>query len=300
MTPTPGPLAGCRVLDFARVIAGPYACQILGDLGAEVIKIEQTGGGDYARYYPYGRIGSDKDGDSAYWLAVNRNKRSITVDFAKADGQDIVRRLAAQSDVLVENYKAGTLARYGLDYASLSKTNPRLVYCSVTGYGQDGAYAARPGLDPVFQAHSGFMQLNGEEGMPPLGHSMQIIDYVTGYQTAIALLAALRERDQVSGKGQYIDMALLDCSLALTATCGQEYLVTGEQPQRLAPGGRGFGGSGTYACRDGWIYAVFYKDGHFRRFCKVIGVPELPGDPRFSDSTLRGTNSEALIAIVAE
>jgi crotonobetainyl-CoA:carnitine CoA-transferase CaiB-like acyl-CoA transferase len=292
-----GALAGCRVLDFSRVLAGPYACQILGDLGADVIKIEQREG-DYARYYPFGRIGPQQDGDSAYWIAVNRNKRSITVDFSRPEGRDIVRGLAAKADVLVENYKAGTLARHGLDYAALSKVNSRLVYCSVTGYGQDGPYAARPGLDPVFQAQSGFMQVNGEQGMPPLGHLYQVMDYVTGYNTAIAVLAALRERDQISGQGQHIDMALLDCSLAFSVTCGQEYLVTGRQPVRMTPGGRGSGGSGTYACRDGAIYVVIYKDTHFARFCEVMGRPDLPRDERFSSAPVRAANCPALMQVV--
>ena len=295
-----GALSGCSVLDFSRVIAGPYACQILGDFGAEVIKIEQTGEGDYARHYPFGRIGAAADGDSAYWVAVNRNKRSITVDFTRPEGQDIVRQLAAQSDVLVENYKVGTLARHGLDYASLSRVNPRLIYCSVTGYGQEGPYAKRPGLDPIFQAQSGFVQLNGEDGMPPTGHMYQVIDYVTGYNTAIAVLAALRERDQFSGQGQYIDMALLDCSLAFTATCGQEYLVTGRQPARLAPGGRGTGGSGVYACRDGSIHVVIYQDHHFGRFCAVAGRPDLPRDPRFSTRDSRAANGTILIGLVTD
>lgn len=299
MNSTEGPLHGCRVLDMGRMVAAPYACQILGDFGADVIKLERPGRGDDARHYAEARLGASGSGDSAIFVAVNRNKRSVTVDHSTAAGQDIIRRLVADADVLVENFKTGALARYGLDYASLRAVNPRLIYCSVTGYGQDGPYASRPGVDPIFQAQSGFMSMNGEEGTAPLGTTLHVMDIVTGHNAAMAVLAALRERDQRSGQGQHIDMALMDCAFAMMSTVLQQTLVSGRQPARLQPGGRNQGASGTYECADGQILIVAYRNGQFSRLCEILGCADMAKDAKFASPRLRAEHASELVGLLA-
>lgn len=298
-------LSGIRVLDLSRVLAAPLAAQLLGDLGADVIKVERPGRGDEARGYGPPFV-ADADGepttDSAFYMACNRNKRSITVDISRPEGQDIVRQLAAQSDVLIENFKTGGLARYGLDYASLSKLNPRLVYCSVTGYGQTGPLASRPGYDGVFQAMSGFMNVSGHpDGVPgggPMKVGISIIDILTSLYSANAIQAALRQRDMDTGQGQHIDMSLLDCALASLSHFAMNYLVSGDIPERRGNGGFGGVPSQSFRCRDRSIFIVAGGDHQFRALCGVIGRADLLTDPRFATTSARIQNRKALSVVL--
>ncbi|HEX4584363.1 MAG TPA: CaiB/BaiF CoA-transferase family protein [Burkholderiaceae bacterium] len=296
-----GALSGVRVLDLSRVLAAPLAAQMLADLGAEVVKIERPGSGDEGRSYGPPFL-QDRDGNStgtaAFFLACNRGKKSVTVDLACAAGQDIVRRLAAQSDVLIENFRAGALGRYGLDAASLCKLNPRLVYCSVTGFGQDGPYAARPGYDGIFQAMGGVMCANGYPDEPmKIGISM--VDILTGQNAAFAILAALRHRDQVSGQGQVIDMALLDCGVAALSHFAMNYLVSGEVPRRRGNGGFGGVPSQAFACSDGMIFVVAGNDAQFTAMCKALERPQWGEDSRFNHAAGRVVNRDALLELLA-
>jgi crotonobetainyl-CoA:carnitine CoA-transferase CaiB-like acyl-CoA transferase len=297
-----GALTGIRVLDLSRVLAAPLAAQTLSDLGAEVIKIERPGCGDEGRSYGPPFL-SDRDGNStgtaAFFLACNRGKKSVTVDHATSEGQDIIRRLAGQSDVLLENFRVGTLAKYGLDAVSLCAANPRLVYCSVTGFGQDGPYAQRPGYDGVFQAMAGVMCANGHADEPmKIGISM--VDILTGQNAAIAILAALRHRDLVSGKGQIIDMALLDCGVAALSHFAMNYLVSGEVPQRRGNGGFGGVPSQAFDCSDGMIFIVAGNDRQFTALCRALGRAAWAGDPRFDHPGGRVVNREPLLALLRE
>jgi crotonobetainyl-CoA:carnitine CoA-transferase CaiB-like acyl-CoA transferase len=295
-----GALSGVKVLDLSRVLAAPLAAQTLADLGGEVIKIERPGRGDEGRSYgpPFLK---DRDGNStgtaAFFLACNRGKKSVTVDHATPEGQDIIRRLAAQSDVLLENFRVGTLARYGLDWASLRTLNPRLVYCSVTGFGQDGPYARRPGYDGVFQAMGGVMCANGYQHEPmKIGISM--VDILTGQNAAIAILAALRHRDQVSGEGQYIDMALLDCGVAALSHFAMNYLVSGEVPQRRGNGGFGGVPSQAFDCADGMIFIVAGNDKQFTALCRALDRPQWATDARFDHPGGRVVHRDALLELL--
>jgi len=245
VTPSKGALSGVRVLDLTRVLAGPFSGQILGDLGAEVIKVERPGGGDDGRHYGFSAV-MDKDGnktlESSFFISANRNKKSVTANLAKPEGQALVRQLAIQSDVLIENYKVGDLARYGLDYAAIQALNPGIIYCSVTGFGQDGPSAKRPGYDGLFQAQGGMMAVtgvpDGQPGAGPLKAGPSLVDLFTGHNAAIAILGALIHR-QRTGEGQYIDIALLDCSVAMVSHIMQDYLLSGVAPPRLGNGGNG-------------------------------------------------------------
>ena len=297
-----GALSGLQVLDLSRVLAGPLAAQTLADLGADVVKIERPGKGDEGPTYgpPFLK---DRDGQStgtaAFFLACNRSKRSVTVDHSTPEGRDIIRRLALRSDVLLENFRAGTLAKYGLDEKSLRTRNPRLVYCSVTGFGQDGPYAQRPGYDGVFQAMGGVMAANGHPDEPmKIGISM--VDILTGQNAAIAILAALRHRDQVSGEGQYIDMALLDCGVAALSHFAMNYLVSGEVPVRRGNGGFGGVPSQAFACSDGQIFIVAGNKKQFDSLCLAIDCPSLATDPRFDHAAGRVVNREALLQALRE
>ncbi|MSQ59178.1 MAG: CoA transferase, partial [Betaproteobacteria bacterium] len=229
-----GALQGVRVLDLTRILAGPYACQTLADLGAEVIKVERPGRGDDSRAWgpPFQKDEQGQDTpDSIYYLCCNRGKRSITADLSRREGQDLIKRLSLKSDVLVENYKVGDLRRYGLDHESLRQENPRLIYCSITGFGQDGPYAARPGYDPVVQAMGGMMSVTGERDGDPQRVGVAVTDKITALYAVIAIQAALRYRD-LTGQGQYIDLALLDVQLASMINVAQTYLSTGAVGQR--------------------------------------------------------------------
>lgn len=295
-------LSGIRVLDLSRVLAAPLAAQLLGDLGAEVVKIERPKRGDESRGYGPPFL-HDADGqptdDAAFFLACNRNKRSVTVDLAKPEGQAIIRRLAAQSDVVIENFKTGGLARYGLDFESLKAVNPRLVYCSVTGYGQTGPMATRPGYDGVFQAMSGFMNVSGHPDDVPGGGPMKvgisIVDILTSLYAANAIQAALYHRDMRSGRGQHIDMSLLDCGLASLSHFAMNYLVSGEIPERRGNGGFGGVPSQAFQCRDRQIFLVAGGDAHFRAMCEAIGRPDLPDNPLFNSTSARIENRRQLV-----
>lgn len=295
-------LAGVKVLDLSRVLAAPLAAQMLGDLGAEVIKVERPDVGDEAREYgppflhtPEGEPTSD----AAFYFSCNRNKRSITLDLASAEGQEVVRKLAAQSDVLLENFKAGSLKKYGLDYDSLKAVNPRIIYCSVTGFGQTGPLAPKPGYDGVFQAMSGLMSASGhpDEAMK-VGISM--VDILTSLYTANGIQAALYHRDLHDGPGQHIDMALLDCGLAALTHFAMNYLVSGEVPERRGNGGYGGVPSQAFQCADKQIFLVAGNNNQFSRLCHAIGRPDLLQDERFCATAGRIANRPDLLAILNE
>lgn len=299
-------LQGVRVLDLTRVLAGPICGQILGDLGAEVIKIERPGVGDDGRMYGFSSL-KDSEGnptrESAFYLTANRNKKSITANISKPEGQELVRRLVKECDVLIENYKVGNLQRYGLDYESLKAVNPRLVYCSITGYGQTGPMAPRPGYDGLFQAMGGMMAVtgvpDGQPGAGPLKAGPSLVDVFTGHNAALAVLGALNQRHS-TGEGQYIDMALLDCSIAMVSHIMQDYLVSGVAPPRLGNGGNGGGPADLVNCADGIVYITAGTDEHWRLLCQLMERPDLFQDPRFDTNPKRGTNRNELIAIIDE
>lgn len=298
-------LAGIRVLDLSRVLAGPLAAQMLGDLGAEVIKVERPGTGDDARTYgpPFLADRSGRPTDTAaFYLACNRNKRSITVDLSTVRGQEIIRRLVAECDVVVENFRTGTLAKYGLDYAGLREVNPRLVYLSITGFGQTGPYADRPGYDGIFQAMSGMMSASGHPE-EPMKAGISIVDILTSLYATTAVLAALRHRDRDGGRGegQHIDLSLLDCGLASLSHFAMNYLVSGEVPRRRGNGGFGGVPSQAFRCADQrLLFLVAGNDRQFRAFCAAAGRGDLPRDPRFADTPGRISHREALLAILQE
>jgi crotonobetainyl-CoA:carnitine CoA-transferase CaiB-like acyl-CoA transferase len=300
-----GALKGVKVLDLSRILAAPFAAQMLGDLGADVVKVERPGAGDDSRSYgpPFlvDANGNPTD-DAAFYLACNRNKRSIAVDHATEAGRAVIVALAKQSDILIENFRPGVLAKYKLDYASLSALNPRLIYCSITGFGQDGPYSTRPGYDGVFQAMSGLMSVSGlPDGVPgggPMKVGVSMIDILAGLYAGNAILAALHQRDQITGKGAHIDMALLDCGVAALSHYAQNYFVSGKIPDRRGNGGFGGIPSQSFACADGDIFIVASTIKQFRALADVVGMPELAGDPRFSSVQARIANRDALLTIL--
>ncbi|KHK91851.1 CaiB/BaiF CoA transferase family protein [Novosphingobium malaysiense] len=292
-------LEGIRVIDMSRVFAAPVGAQILGDLGADVIKIERPGVGDDGRGYGTAWV-QGKDGietrQSSFFTVSNRNKRSITLNHSKPEGQEVIKKLVESADVLIENYKVGNLAKYGLDYESLKAINPRLIYCSVTGFGQDGPMAALPGYDGLFQATGGMMAVTGiPEGQPgagPLKAGPSLVDFITGHNAALAILGALMYRNQ-TGEGQYIDIALLDTSVAMVSHIMQDYLISGVPPQRLGNGGNGGGPADLIHCTDGIIYLTAGTDEHYRRLTVLMGQPELFTDPRFDSNFKRAKSGRA-------
>lgn len=303
------PLSGLRVLDLSRVLAGPYAAQLLGDLGAEVIKVERAGVGDDSRKMgpPFLKDTEGRDTqESPILLGTNRNKKSITLDLAKPQGQQIVRRLAGISDVVVENFKVGDLKRYGLDHESLRAVNPRLIYCSVTGFGQSGPYAPRPGYDSIFQAMGGLMSVTGypdEEGGAPVKTGPSIADFIGGQFAALGVIAALYARDAhrdgqpasaQHGRGQQVDIALLDSVIASLTHYTAQYLATGVVPVRRGTQGNGGLPSQAFPCADGFVMVVCGSDEQYRRFCEALGHPELATDPRFLTNPLRVGNRRLL------
>jgi len=301
----PMALEGIRVIDMSRVFAAPVGGQILGDLGADVIKIERPGVGDDGRGYGFSWV-PGKDGietrHSSFFTVSNRNKRSITLNHSKPEGQEILKKLVATADVLIENYKVGDLARFGLDYESLKAINPGLIYCSVTGFGQTGPMAALPGYDGLFQATGGMMAVTGiPEGQPgagPLKAGPSLVDFITGHNTALAILGALMYRNR-TGEGQYIDIALLDSSVAMVSHIMQDYLISGNAPPRLGNGGNGGGPADLIYCADGIIYLTAGTDEHYRRLTVLMEQPELFTDPRFDSNFKRGKTSRAeLMAII--
>ncbi|WP_277968591.1 CaiB/BaiF CoA transferase family protein [Sphingomonas echinoides] len=297
---TPAALQGIKVLDLSRVLAGPWATQMLGDLGAEVLKIEQPGQGDDTRRWG-GPALDDGSGDSAYFLCANRNKRSLAIDLAKPEGAALIRRLVQQSDVLVENFRVGGLAKYGLDYATLSALNPRLVYCSITGFGQTGRYADKGGYDFLIQAMGGLMSITGlPDGVPgggPMKVGVPIIDLFTGTYATVAILAALRHRD-ATGEGQHIDCALLDTQLSLLSNQASRYLNGGAVPGRLGNDHPDIVPYRDYACADGDIVVALGNDRQFRDFAAILGLAFLVEDPRFASVALRSLNRAALHAVI--
>ncbi|HSV46751.1 MAG TPA: CaiB/BaiF CoA-transferase family protein [Ramlibacter sp.] len=298
-------LGHLRVLDLTRVLAGPLATQLLADMGAEVIKIERPATGDDTRGWgpPFLRDPQGREtAESSYFLSANRAKKSITVDIASPQGQALIRELAAHCDVLIENYKVGTLQRYGLDYAQLSEINPKLVYCSLTGFGQDGPYAPLPGYDFVFQGMGGLMSITGlgddQEGGGPMKCGIAISDILAGMYTATAVLAAIEHR-HLSGRGQYIDVALLDCVVALNSYQATNYFLSGQTPPRMGNAHTNMVPYQAFACDEGHVIVAVGNDSQFASFCAVIGRPELAQDERFSKSAQRVRNREQLIPTVA-
>ncbi|KWE93834.1 CaiB/BaiF CoA transferase family protein [Burkholderia territorii] len=301
-----GALSHIRVLDLTRVLAGPWCAQTLADFGADVIKVERPGAGDDTRHWgpPYLKDANGADtAEAAYYLAANRNKRSVTVDIATPEGQQIVRELAAQSDVVLENYKVGQLKKYGLDYASLRAVKPDLVYCSVTGFGQTGPYAHRAGYDFIVQGIGGFMSITGErDGAPgggPQKAGVAIADLATGLYSTIAVLAALAHRDR-TGEGQYIDMALLDVQVALLANMNTNFLASGKPPVRWGNAHPNIVPYQTFQTSDGWIIVAVGNDGQFRKFVEAGGRPELADDERFATNPSRVRHRDTLVPILAE
>lgn len=288
----PKPLAGIRVVDLGRTFAAPFCTQMLADLGAEVIKLERKSRGDEMRHYGPPFIKDEEGKDlplSSYFIGANRGKKSVEVDLTKPGAQRIVRDLAAISHVMVENFKVGDLARHGLDYAGIRAVNPDIIYCSITGFGQTGPYARRPGTDSVFQAMSGMMSITGEPDQPPTKIGLIISDLITGLYSANAIQAALRVRDQ-GGPGQHIDMALLDVAVATMSHRAIDYLMSGEVPQRLGTSASGSAPAQTYRCRDGMINIQASAEDKYRIFCGVIDRPDLLEHPLFQTRAERFTH----------
>ncbi|EJN09988.1 CaiB/BaiF CoA-transferase family protein [Herbaspirillum sp. YR522] len=301
-----GPLSHIKVLDLSRILAGPWSGQVLADLGADVIKVERPGVGDDTRSWgpPFLK---DRDGnetrEAGYYLACNRGKRSITVDLNSSDGQRIIRELAAQSDILLENYKVGTLAKFGLAYDDLKKINPGLIYCSVTGFGQTGPKADNAAYDFMIQAMGGLMSVTGERddlpGGGPQKVGVPIVDLMTGMYTSVAVLAALARRSQ-SGLGDYIDIGMLDVMVGSIANQGMNYLISGKTPRRAGNKHPNIQPQDVFACADGYIVLVVGNDGQFAKFCQVIGHPEWTSDERFASNGNRVRHQAELLPMITE
>ncbi|MDP2035305.1 MAG: CaiB/BaiF CoA-transferase family protein [Polaromonas sp.] len=302
----PPPLTGVRVLDLSRVLAGPWAGQLLADLGADVVKVEKPGAGDDTRAWgpPYLKDESGRDtSEASYFLCANRNKRSVAIDIASPEGQAQVRALAQQADVLLENFKVGGLQRYGLDYASLKQANPRLVYCSITGFGQTGPYAARAGYDFLIQGMGGLMsvtgQPDGEPGAGPQKVGVALTDIMTGLYATIAVQAALAER-ATSGLGQHIDLALLDVQIACLANQASNYLAGGLVPRRMGNAHPNIVPYQAFPTADGDIILAVGNDGQFAKFCVVAGHPEWSSDERFASNAQRVANRAVLVPLLRQ
>jgi len=302
----PKALGHLRVLDLSRVLAGPWCSQNLADLGADVIKIERPGSGDDTRAWgpPYAKDSEGRDtGEAAYYLAANRGKRSVTVDIASSEGQQLLRELVLHCDVVLENFKVGHLKRYGLDYATLKAIKPDLVYCSVTGFGQDGPYAHRAGYDFLIQGMGGLMSVTGERddlpGGGPQKAGVALTDLMTGMYATIAVLAALTHRDR-TGEGQHIDMALLDTQVAMLANVGSNYLNSGKPPKRWGNAHANIVPYQTFACSDGHIIVATGNDGQYQKFVEAGGRPALAHDARFATNPLRVQNRDVLVPLLAD
>ena len=297
-------LGHIKVLDLSRVLAGPWCTQMLADLGADVVKVERPGLGDDTRQWgpPFLKDAQGNDtAQATYFTACNRNKRSVTIDMAKPQGQQLIRQMAAQSDILVENFKVGGLQQYGLDYASLKAVNPRLIYCSVTGFGQDGPYAERAGYDLMIQAMSGMMSITGRSdsvpGGGPLRVGVALTDIFTGVYACSAILAAIEVRHR-TGQGQYIDMALLDVGMAILGNQAAGFLNSGKVPQRQGNSHPSLAPYQDFETMDGAMLLAIGNDGQFARFCEAAAHPEWAADPRFASNTLRVKNREVLIPLM--
>ena len=301
-----GPLSHVRVLELSRVLAGPWAAQTLADLGASVIKVEKPGAGDDTRTYapPYARTRDGAESsESAYFLSTNRGKRSVTIDFIRSEGQKLVQALAAKSDVVIENFKVGGLAKYGLDYPSLRALNPGLVYCSITGFGQTGPYSHKPGYDFMIQGIGGLMSITGEPddhpGGGPVKVGVAVADVFTGLYAAIAILGALSYRDR-TGEGQHIDLALLDTQVAVLANQAMNYLVTGVAPRRLGNSHPNIVPYQVFAASDGHLIVAVGNETQFARMCEVIGRSELASDARFATNAARVNHRDEIVATLQE
>ncbi len=292
------PLHGVKVIELARILAGPWAGQTLADLGADVLKVEAPEGDDTRRWGPP-FIERDGEVTAAYFHATNRGKRSVTVDFRTPEGQETVRRLVADADVVIENFKVGGLAKYGLDYAALAQVNPRLIYCSITGFGQDGPYAHRAGYDFIIQGMAGLMSITGDAEGQPQKVGVAVTDIFTGVYAATAILAALHQRG-ATGRGQQIDMALMDVAAAITANQAMNYLATGTAPQKMGNAHPNLAPYAVFDCADGWLILATGNDGQYQRLCGVLGLDDMAFDPTFATNSDRVANRAALTERLTE
>lgn len=292
------PLEGLKVVELARILAGPWIGQTLADLGADVIKVESPQGDDTRGWGPpFLKTADGQDHDAAYFHSCNRGKRSIAVDFGTKEGQEVVRRLVADADILVENFKVGGLAKYGLDHDSLSAVNPKLIYCSVTGFGQDGPYAHRAGYDFMIQGMGGIMDLTGAPDGPPQKIGVAFADIFTGLYGVIGILAALRRRDR-TGEGEWVDMALLDAQVGVLGNQALNYFVTGKPPRRLGNAHPNIVPYQVFPTRDGHLIIAVGNDSQYRRLCRVLGRPELGEDPKFATNPARIAARAELVGIL--
>lgn len=297
-----GPLAGLRVLDLSRVLAGPACTQILGDLGADIIKVERPGVGDDTRKWgpPFLKDAHGNDTkESAYYLSCNRNKRSIAIDMHSVEGQDLIHRLLEKSDILIENFKAGDLKKYGLDYDSVHARHPHVIYASITGFGQNGPLSSEPGYDLLVQAMGGLMAITGEPDGAPMKVGVALSDVMTGLYAAIGILAALHAR-QATGKGQHVDVALLDCTLASLTNLAQYYLTAGVPAPRYGNAHSTIVPYQAFEASDGWIVVAVGNDKQFQRFVQGIGHGEWAADPRFATNSARVKHRDTLVPLIAE
>jgi crotonobetainyl-CoA:carnitine CoA-transferase CaiB-like acyl-CoA transferase len=292
---TEPPLKGVRVIELARILAGPWAGQLLADLGADVIKVESPDGGDDTRKWgpPFVMSHDGENLSAAYYHSCNRGKRSIAIDFSTPEGAETVRRLAATSDVLIENFKVGGLKKYGLDYESLREINPRLIYCSITGFGQDGPYAPRAGYDFIIQGMAGMMSITGEAGREPQKAGVAVSDIFTGLYSVIAIQAALRHAEK-TGEGQHIDMALYDTQISALGNQNLNYLVSGKSPVQMGNAHMNIAPYEVVPVKDGHIILAIGNDGQFAKFCAAIGLDDLPSNPDFATNPARVANRAKL------
>lgn len=294
------PLEGLKVLELARILAGPWAGQTLADLGADVIKVESPAGDDTRTWGPPFLTGADGEpSDAAYYHACNRGKRSITADFTTPEGQALVRRLAQDADILIENFKVGGLVKYGLDYDSLKAVNPRLIYCSITGFGQDGPYAHRAGYDFMIQGTGGLMDLTGDRDGEPQKVGVAIADIFTGVYGVIGILAALRRRD-MTGEGEHVDMALLDTQVAVLANQAENYFISGKAPRRLGNAHPNIVPYQVFPSSDGHLIIACGNDGQFQRLCGILGCPQFAADPAYATNAGRVAGRDVLVPQLAE
>jgi crotonobetainyl-CoA:carnitine CoA-transferase CaiB-like acyl-CoA transferase len=294
-------LQGIRVIELARILAGPWAGQLLADLGADVVKVESPHGGDDTRRWgpPFVMSHDGENLSAAYYHSCNRGKRSVAIDFATPEGAETIRKLVATADVLIENFKLGGLKKYGLDYESLKKINPRLVYCSITGFGQDGPYAPRPGYDFIIQGMAGMMSITGAPGGEPQKAGVAISDIFTGLYSVIAIQAALRHAER-TGQGQYIDMALFDTQISVLGNQNLNYLVSGKSPVQMGNAHMNIAPYEVVPVSDGHIILAVGNDSQFQRFCHVVDLNDLPGDPDFATNSARVVNRAPLREKIVE
>lgn len=292
------PLAGLRVVELARILAGPWAGQTLADLGAEVIKVESPQGDDTRQWGPP-FVETEHGRSASYFHACNRGKQSVVADFGSPEGQKLVRSLVTDADIVIENFKVGGLRKFGLDYESLSKLNPRLIYCSVTGFGQDGPYAHRAGYDYIIQGMSGLMSVTGDPAGQPQKMGVAITDIFTGMYAATAILAAVVQRS-TTGRGQHLDLSLLDVATAVTANQAMNYLTTGTPPERIGNAHQNLAPYQVFDCSDGWIIIAVGNDGQFRKLCNLLKCPDLAADDRFKTNPDRVVNRPALSDALSE